>query len=143
MIRILLLDIVLYFGQIITLVLTFITGHAGSIPSSSSFPYDDVLLPPEQTRYTPIKGNEKVEAEDDVESGLKQRRRKGFESAFEELDVEERDLWLNDEEGPGRRTGSEFRYMRAVQLRNSSFQRLHQVYVAQVRLPTDDSENHH
>lgn len=96
--RILLLDLLIYVGQMVTLLLTFITGHASRIPQSETFPYPDVLLPPDQPR--PEKAKETEDLEDDVESGLKQRRRRGFQSAFEELDTES-SLWLNDEDGPG------------------------------------------
>lgn len=105
MTRILLLDLVLYLGQMVTLVLTFVTGHAARIPSSSSFPYPDVLLPPEQPRYQPVKDAADDGDEDDVESGLKRRRRRGFESAFEELDTEESALWLNDDGGSAQAGG--------------------------------------
>lgn len=50
------------------------------------------------------------EIEDDVESGLKKRRRRGFESAFEELDGEMDALWLNDDEGPGGRPRCKLTY---------------------------------
>lgn len=92
------LDLLLYLGQLVTLVLTFVTGHTNSIPASDSFPYPDPLLPPEQSRYTAVKdADDDTEEADDVESGLKQRRRRGFESAFEELDTDEPSLWLNDD----------------------------------------------
>lgn len=103
--RILLLDLLIYLGQIVTLMLTFITGHANSIPHSDSFPYPDLLLPPTPTRDPKTRSNE--EEEDDVESGLKQRRRRGFQSAYEELDTEESALWLNDDDGPGRESSAE------------------------------------
>lgn len=97
--RILLLDLLIYLGQIVTLMLTFITGHANSIPHSDSFPYPDLLLPPTPTRHQ--KHRETDDEEDDVESGLKQRRKRGFQSAYEELDSEESSLWLNDDDdGP-------------------------------------------
>lgn len=99
MTRILLLDLVIYLGQIVTLMITFIVGHADKIPHSDSFPYPDLLLPPIPTRHQATKSP--VDEEDDVESGLKRRRRRGFQSAYEELDTDESSLWLNDEENPG------------------------------------------
>lgn len=99
MTRILLLDLIIYLGQLVTLMITFVVGHAHSIPSSESFPYPDVLLPP--TPPSRQRPKEIEDDEDDVESGLKQRRRRGFQSAYEELDTEESPLWLNDDEGPG------------------------------------------
>ena len=51
--------------------------------------------------------DEEDDKADDVESGLKRRRRKGFESAFEELDGEMDALWLNEDDGPGGRPRGE------------------------------------
>lgn len=100
------MDILIYLGQLVTLVLTFCTAHGNKIPSSASFPYPDVLLPPSSTNTdTAVSKKADDEMEDDVETGLKKRRRRGFESAFEELDGEMDALWLNDEDGPGGRPG--------------------------------------
>lgn len=99
--RIMLLDLIIYLGQLVTLLLAFIAGHAHRIPHSDSFPYPDVLLPPAPPSRQQKIENAAEDDEDDVESGLKQRRRRGFQSAYEELDVEESALWLNDDDGPG------------------------------------------
>jgi hypothetical protein len=108
------LDAVIWIAQLASLELTYITAHAGNIPHSTSLPYADYLLPPPRLRAS-VGNNETTTTEDDkgdddIESGLKKRRRKGFESAFEELDGEMDALWLNDENG-GRPRGK-LRYLR-------------------------------
>jgi hypothetical protein len=86
---------------------TYVTAHANTIPQSASFPYPDYLLPPTYSASAKTEStaddDEDDKADDDVESGLKRRRRKGFESAFEELDGEMDALWLNEDDGPGGR----------------------------------------
>lgn len=103
--RIVFLDLLIWLCQLVSLEVTYITAHTGNIPHSPSFPYPDYLLPPS---YEAEKAESEVDEEpdkvdDDVESGLKRRRRKGFESAFEELDGDMDALWLNKEDGPGGR----------------------------------------
>jgi hypothetical protein len=109
--RIVVLDLLIWLCQLVSLEVTFITAHAGNIPHSTSFPYPDYLLPPSYTSATKVESGlddeEDDKAEDDVESGLKRRRRKGFESAFEELDGEMDALWLNEDDGPGGRPRGE------------------------------------
>jgi len=105
--RIVVLDLLIWLCQLVSLEVTYITAHAGNIPHSTSFPYPDYLLPPSYSSPAKVESNKVVEeddkADDDVESGLKRRRRKGFESAFEELDGEMDALWLNEDDGPGGR----------------------------------------
>jgi hypothetical protein len=109
--RIVVLDLLIWLCQLVSLEVTFITAHAGNIPHSTSFPYPDYLLPPSYTSAPKVESGlddeEDDKADDDVESGLKRRRRKGFESAFEELDGEMDALWLNEDDGPGGRPRGE------------------------------------
>ena len=109
--RIVVLDLLIWLCQLVSLEVTFITAHAGNIPHSTSFPYPDYLLPPSYTSAPKVDSGlddeEDDKADDDVESGLKRRRRKGFESAFEELDGEMDALWLNEDDGPGGRPRGE------------------------------------
>ena len=108
--RIVVLDLLIWLCQLVSLEVTFITAHAGNIPHSTSFPYPDYLLPPSYTSATKAESevdDEEDDTADDVESGLKRRRRKGFESAFEELDGEMDALWLNEDDGPGGRPRGE------------------------------------
>jgi hypothetical protein len=109
--RIVVLDLLIWLCQLVSLEVTFITAHAGNIPHSTSFPYPDYLLPPSYTSAAKVESGlddeEDDKADDDVESGLKRRRRKGFESAFEELDGEMDALWLNEDDGPGGRPRGE------------------------------------
>lgn len=100
--RVLLLDLLIYIGQLVTLIVTYCTAHGDKIPQSASFPYKDYLLPP-LSAPSPVGKKVEDDVEDDVESGLKKRRRRGFESAFEELDGEMDALWLNEDDGPGGR----------------------------------------
>lgn len=109
--RVVLLDLLIWLCQLVSLEVTYITAHAGNIPHSPSFPYPDYLLPPTYSAATKADSgaddDDNDQADDDVESGLKRRRRKGFESAFEELDGEMDALWLNEEDGPGGRPRGE------------------------------------
>jgi len=110
--RIVVLDLLIWLCQLVSLEVTFITAHAGNIPRSTSFPYPDYLLPPSYTSAPKVESGLDDEEDDkadddDVESGLKRRRRKGFESAFEELDGEMDALWLNEDDGPGGRPRGE------------------------------------
>lgn len=111
------LDFIMWICQLVSLELIYITAHSGNIPQSTMFPYPDYLLPPtysHSAREAELDAmrNETDEAgDDDVESGLKRRRKKGFESAFEELDGDMDALWLNDEDGPGGRPRGVYNYL--------------------------------
>lgn len=113
------LDFIMWICQLVSLELIYITAHSGNIPQSTMFPYPDYLLPPtyshsvREAELGAMKNEDDEVGDDDVESGLKRRRKKGFESAFEELDGDMDALWLNDEDGPGGRPrgGSQSFYM--------------------------------
>ena len=109
--RVVTLDLLIWICQLVSLEVTYITAHANNIPHSPSFPYPDYLLPPTYSSDTKAESgidDNETTAEDDVDSGLKRRRRKGFESAFEELDGEMDALWLNEDDGPGGRPRGKF-----------------------------------
>lgn len=87
--RILLLDLAIFAIQSTSLVLSYITNHGKNIPSSPSFPHDDLLLPPEQ-------GGVLFESEEsDLESGVLTRRKGKVRSG---LDADSNELWLDDDE---------------------------------------------
>jgi hypothetical protein len=87
--RILLLDLGIFSIQTISLILSYITNHGKNIPSSTSFPFDDLLLPPED-------GEAVLESEEsDLESGLLLRRKGNVTSG---LNSETNELWLDDDE---------------------------------------------
>ncbi|WRT69195.1 uncharacterized protein IL334_006179 [Kwoniella shivajii] len=113
--RILLLDLLLFVIQLIGLCVSYVT-HSTNLPVSSSFPYDDLLLPPSRTQNTVNISStlfeDEVEEDDegDVESsqsglgtaiglGIGRRRfRQKKGNRYESIrgDEEERELWLND-----------------------------------------------
>ena len=118
--------------QLVSLELIYITAHSGNIPQSTMFPYPDYLLPPtyslsaREAELDAMRNDNDEAGDDDVESGLKRRRKKGFESAFEELDGDMDALWLNDEDGPdGRPRGRSRSFSRCV--RSLTGQRLQPV----------------
>ena len=86
--RILLLDLAMFTLQITALTISYITNHGKAIPTTSSFPHDDLLLPPEGE--FPLDSDES-----DLESGILNRRsvraRSGVDSGSNEL-------WLDDDE---------------------------------------------
>ena len=102
--------------QLVSLELIYITAHSGNIPQSTIFPYPDYLLPPtyshsaREAELDAMRHENDEAGDDDVENGLKRRRKKGFESAFEELDGDMDALWLNDEDGPGVRPRGVYNY---------------------------------
>lgn len=89
--RILLLDIALFLLQTIALVVGFITNHGSNIPSSTQFPFVDLLLPP-----TDIDVGVGLSGEDpvDLESGT-MRHRKGKRGVDE--DEDDNVVWLSED----------------------------------------------
>ncbi|KAK8844044.1 hypothetical protein IAR55_006838 [Kwoniella newhampshirensis] len=99
--RILLLDLLLYILQLTSLSVSYINNHSTNIPASSALPYDDLLLPPDlPNRLMTASENDEDDGELDLEGGEgpKRRRRKGKGAAYEQVNAEERELWLDDDD---------------------------------------------
>ena len=88
--RVLLLDLLFYLLQLISLLVSFVTAHSGHISKSVLFPYDDLLLPPTESST-----NSSL-AEVDPES-QKLRRRKGAGPAYEAVEAVDGEFWLDDD----------------------------------------------
>ncbi|OCF42999.1 hypothetical protein I317_03220 [Kwoniella heveanensis CBS 569] len=103
--RVLLLDVLLYVLQLVGLCVSYVT-HATQLPSTAALPYDDLLLPPQDEQN----GQETITFDDDEDDvDLEQggpgvngrtRRRKGLAYQQVQGDEPERELWLDDDEGP-------------------------------------------
>nr|XP_031861519.1 uncharacterized protein CI109_003123 [Kwoniella shandongensis]KAA5528591.1 hypothetical protein CI109_003123 [Kwoniella shandongensis] len=112
--RILLLDLALYILQLTSLCISYINNHTSNLPTSSVFPYDDLLLPPDlptpagRTPTTILDDdNDEDDGDVDLEDGRgpKRRRRKGKGAAYEQVDGDERELWLDDDVDDGLQSG--------------------------------------
>lgn len=86
--RLLWLDLGLFILQTVSLVVSFITNHAGNIPSSAVFPYEDLLLPPTEMDS----GIDDDEEPLDLESRTLTRRR-----GKRKGDDEENAVWLSED----------------------------------------------
>ncbi|CAK9781695.1 unnamed protein product [Cutaneotrichosporon oleaginosum] len=91
--RVLILDLVIFLLQLVTLIVCYIVNYSPTLPKSDVFPFDDLLLPPEAS--TGIR----TEADLDVESGgqLRQRRH-GKGPRYQNLATDESGSWPEGEE---------------------------------------------
>ncbi|WWC91080.1 uncharacterized protein L201_006021 [Kwoniella dendrophila CBS 6074] len=120
--RILLLDLLLFVMQLTGLCVSYVN-HSTNLPKSSSFPYDDLLLPPTTIQEESISVSTTLfdEDEDDlyIEGGVTKskrsiRKRNGsryqaVQGDEEEEEEEERELWLNEDEGPSKKSNPTIR----------------------------------
>ncbi|WVF65415.1 hypothetical protein IAT40_000142 [Kwoniella sp. CBS 6097] len=102
--RVLLLDVLLYLLQLVGLCVSYVT-HATQLPSTSALPYDDLLLPPQDEQQSPETvlfndDEDEVDPEEGGQGAGKTRRRKGLAYQQVQGDEPERELWLDDDEGP-------------------------------------------
>lgn len=89
--RIILLDVVIYLLQLITLVVCYIVNYGPTVPASSIFPYDDLLLPPDTPQAV-------AESDIDVETGDQFRqRRMGKGPSYQQVAGDDSDLWLDQD----------------------------------------------
>lgn len=102
MIRILLLDVLLFVMQMSGLIVAFITGHGANLSKQVALPFDDLLLPPERSLISSARVGQDT---GDIEQGQNlRRRRKDKNSVYDHLaaDDEEGDgddaVWLDDSE---------------------------------------------
>ncbi|TXT09061.1 hypothetical protein VHUM_02535 [Vanrija humicola] len=88
--RILLLDLAIYILQVATLVVCYITNYSSTLGKSDVFPYDDLLLPPDEPA-----GSDEV----DVETGDQFRQRRfGKGPRYQNLSADASDVWLEDDD---------------------------------------------
>ncbi|ORY33122.1 hypothetical protein BCR39DRAFT_521365 [Naematelia encephala] len=104
--RVLLLDLLLLVLQLTALVISFITNHGDNLPSSSHFPLDDLLLPPDDSHFTSTVLQD--EADFDLEEGKAHRRRRQSRGPYEAVESNT-EVWLDEDEdipeaGPSRRS---------------------------------------
>ncbi|WVQ93088.1 hypothetical protein IAU59_000152 [Kwoniella sp. CBS 9459] len=100
--RVLLLDVLLYILQLVGLCVSYVT-HATQLPSTPALPYDDLLLPPHEVQHTTVISDDDEDEMDLEEGGQgsgRTRRRKGLAYQQVQGDEPERELWLDDDEGP-------------------------------------------
>ncbi|OCF35696.1 hypothetical protein I316_02751 [Kwoniella heveanensis BCC8398] len=103
--RVLLLDVLLYVLQLVGLCVSYVT-HATQLPSTAALPYDDLLLPPQDEQNGPetIIFDDDEDEVDLEQGGLgvngRTRKRKGLAYQQVQGDEPERELWLDDDEGP-------------------------------------------
>lgn len=102
--RIIVLDLLIYFIQIITVAVAYIVNFTPTLPKQELFPYDDLLLPTEDP--PPIADDDL-----DVEAGDQFRqRRMGKGPRYQNVATEENDVLFdeeNEEPNPTRKlTGS-------------------------------------
>ncbi|KAK4688361.1 hypothetical protein P7C73_g1751, partial [Tremellales sp. Uapishka_1] len=94
MTRVLLLDLLLYTLQCTSLVVAYISTHKSTIPASSTFAFDDLLLPPSPT----VEFNKDENVDEDIETGRGGRRRTRRQSVrADEAD----EVWLDDDDDDG------------------------------------------
>ncbi len=94
------LDILIYYLQVSSLTVSYITMRSAPLPETPSLPFKDVLLPPSAS--IPYEYVESDEKDLDLESGQSVRKRsKGKAKASDGNDVNE--FWLDDEDDEARR----------------------------------------
>lgn len=91
------LDILIYYLQVSSLTVSYITMRSAPLPETPSLPFKDVLLPPSASiPYEYVESDEK-DLDLDLESGQSVRKRsKGKGKASDGDDVNE--FWLDDED---------------------------------------------
>lgn len=90
--RILLLDLLIYFVQVVTVAVCYVVNFTPTLPKSDLFPYDDLLLPPDAP---PPLADDDV----DVEAGDQFRqRRMGKGPRYQNVATEENEVWLEEDD---------------------------------------------
>lgn len=90
--RILLLDLLIYFVQLVTVAVCYVVNFTPTLPKSDLFPYDDLLLPPDAP--PPI-----ADDDVDVEAGEQFRqRRMGKGPRYQNVTTDENEVWLEEED---------------------------------------------
>lgn len=91
--RILFLDGLIYFLQLITLIVCYIVNYGPTLPESSVFAFEDLLLPPDAPQPSPI-------SDVDIESGDQLRQRRlGKGPRYQQVAEDDSEVWLDDDEG--------------------------------------------
>lgn len=97
LLRIILLDVLLYGLQLTSLIVAYVNSQGKNLPRSAQLPYEDLLLPHEDV--LDVVDDDELDLESGGSSWLRRRKGKGVDYDVQNEEGEE--LWLNDDEDEG------------------------------------------